>query len=53
MNSVDILTTSPYYCYKKCMETTKENCYFDIGDLRVNAHYEVYYTSILLTYKIY
>ena len=31
MKSLDILTTSPDYFYKKGVVTRKENLYFDIG----------------------
>ena len=30
MNLIDALTTSPHYFYRKCMETTNENMYFDV-----------------------
>ena len=32
MNSLDILTTSSHYFYKKCMGTGRENLHFDLGD---------------------
>ena len=32
MNSLDILTISSHFFYKKYMRTRKENLYFNIGD---------------------
>ena len=34
MDSVDIITISPHYCYNKCVGTRKGNFYFDVGDER-------------------
>ena len=33
MNSIDTLTTSSHYFYRKCIETTNENLNFEIGGL--------------------
>ena len=35
--SLDILTTSSHYVYKKRKGTRKKNLWFDIGDKRVKA----------------
>ena len=34
MITSDMLTSTPHYYYKECMETIKENSYFDDGDLK-------------------
>ena len=36
MNSLDVLISSPQYCFYKCMGTRNENLYFDTGNYRVN-----------------
>ena len=40
-NSLDILTTSPLYFYKKHTGTRNENLYFDIGSESVNREVSV------------
>ena len=38
MNSLEIFTSSPHYCYNKCMGTRKEKLYFDVRVYRVKYY---------------
>ena len=46
-NSVNVLTASPYYCYKKCIRKRNKNLYF-IGDYKglTSSHSSCWYEAL-------